>query len=63
MPIYEYRCRSCGEEFEKLVRLRTREDEVPCKACGEREAERRVSSFSARGLSGGPDRCGPSGFS
>lgn len=71
MPIYEYRCRRCEEEFETLVSLRQREEEVPCPACGERQGERRVSMFSARGTSGSggysgastPGGCGPSGFS
>lgn len=38
MPIYEYVCKGCGEEFEALVRR----DEVPvCAACGGLELERR----------------------
>lgn len=33
MPIYEYRCRKCGETFELIRRLATRDDAAPCPAC------------------------------
>jgi putative FmdB family regulatory protein len=34
MPVYEYRCESCGERFDKLVRSIHREPpEVHCPAC------------------------------
>jgi len=40
MPIYEYRCRDCGSEFEVLVRA----DEKPvCSACGKRRLEKKPS--------------------
>lgn len=40
MPIYEYTCKSCGHEFEALVRG----GKTPkCKACGGVELERRFS--------------------
>lgn len=43
MPIYDYKCRSCGRRFEQLVRL----GETPaCPACGAADPER-LSSFSA----------------
>jgi putative FmdB family regulatory protein len=37
MPIYEYKCLSCGREFEELVRIG---DTPPCPACGKQELER-----------------------
>jgi putative FmdB family regulatory protein len=37
MPIYEYRCRGCGHQFEKLVRL---SDTPDCPACQSAELER-----------------------
>ena len=40
MPIYEYACKSCGHEFEELVRG----DQQPtCPACGESRIERQLS--------------------
>jgi putative FmdB family regulatory protein len=45
MPIYEYKCRSCGKQFEKIVRA----SETPnCPACQSAELER---LFSAPGIS------------
>lgn len=40
MPIYEYACKSCGREFEALVRgART----PACPACDSKDLERRFS--------------------
>ena len=41
MPTYEYRCRECGEEFEKFQRM-SDEPVAECPACG-KAAERRLS--------------------
>jgi putative FmdB family regulatory protein len=48
MPIYEYRCLECGEEFEKLVRFSTATSEIGCPKCGGRQAEKLISAFSTR---------------
>jgi putative FmdB family regulatory protein len=40
MPIYEYACKSCGHEFEKLVR---REQTPTCESCGAADVERLFS--------------------
>ncbi len=68
MPIYEYRCGSCGREFEELVR----KDETPvCPACG-KPARRLLSSCSVRtggaaageaGTASSAPGCGSGGFS
>lgn len=50
MPIYEYYCKQCADEFEKLV-LRESE-EVSCPSCGSNEVERKVSAFSVGGGGG-----------
>lgn len=40
MPIYEYTCKSCGHEFEALVRG----NKAPvCAHCGKSDLERRLS--------------------
>jgi putative FmdB family regulatory protein len=55
MPIYEYRCLSCTERFEELVR---RPDEtVPCPQCGGGEVERLLSVFA--GIGGGGQTVAP----
>jgi putative FmdB family regulatory protein len=45
VPIYEFRCRSCGERFEALVDAGTAV--VTCRACGEDGAARVYSAPSA----------------
>ena len=42
MPTYEYRCPSCGNEFEKFQRM-SDEPVAECPACGAR-SERRLSA-------------------
>ncbi len=49
MPIYEYRCQSCGDKFEKLVRRATDVLETGCPSCGEKHLEQQYSTFAARG--------------
>lgn len=44
MPIFEYRCKKCEEEFETLVRGR----ETPeCPSCHGSKLERLLSTFAA----------------
>ncbi len=47
MPIYEYRCKSCGYELEKLQRM---SDPVltDCPACNQSELKRLVSAAGFR---------------
>lgn len=40
MPLYEYQCRKCGNEFEKLVRTG---DTPSCDACGSADLEKLLS--------------------
>jgi putative FmdB family regulatory protein len=49
MPIYEYRCESCGDKFEKLVRRSTDVLDAGCPSCGEKHLEQQYSMFAARG--------------
>ncbi|HUX85950.1 MAG TPA: zinc ribbon domain-containing protein [Chloroflexota bacterium] len=57
MPLYEYRCSTCGQVYEKLVRMGAA-DVPPCPACGASEGKRLVSAIAS--LAGRGD-CGPSG--
>ena len=45
MPIYEYRCRECGEESEVLVRSRDAAEPV-CPNCASERMERKLSAFA-----------------
>jgi len=42
MPLYEFRCRGCGERFEAMV---PHAERPPCPACGA-ESERMLSVFA-----------------
>ena len=61
MPIYEYACRSCGHEFETLVRS----SETPaCASCDSKDLEKKLSVFSAQGGASSdpaPSPCGSCG--
>ena len=49
MPLFDFRCRGCGEEFEALVR-----EPLPvCPGCGSADLERLLSGFSFSVRSGG----------
>jgi putative FmdB family regulatory protein len=45
MPLFDYRCRKCGNEFEALVRP---QDAAPpsCPACHATDLERQLPTFS-----------------
>lgn len=66
MPIYEYQCEDCSEQFEQLVRMSTRPEEVECPNCGAHHSKRVVSLMAAvgrgtaSGVQGGA-ACAPSG--
>lgn len=43
MPIYEYRCDSCGAEFEQLSFTAAEQAAVRCKSCDSSEVTKLVS--------------------
>jgi putative FmdB family regulatory protein len=57
MPIYEYECQSCGEEFDALRRINDDDRDVECPYCHEKNAERKMSLPSFEGA-GGKGGCG-----
>ena len=57
MPVYEYRCKKCGYEFEALVK--TSSDPVTCSKCHSADAERKISRVAAPVIhSSGGASCG-----
>lgn len=48
MPIYEYACDQCSEQFEQLVRSAADERDVACPKCGATRVSKRLSVFAAR---------------
>ncbi len=51
MPMFEYRCGDCGNEFEELILSRSAEASVNCPKCGSGDVHKKISSFS--GMTGG----------
>jgi len=63
MPIYEYRCRKCGEVFERFQKVNEGGDNLTCPYCGGRKPEKVLSSFSSSKGSESSSSCGPGGGS
>jgi len=65
MPIYEYRCKECGEEFEKFLRSMSASKDLCCPKCGSQSLAKVISLFgTARTSSGGlslDSSCAPTG--
>jgi len=47
MPIYEYRCRECGGEFETILFRQEDERDISCPECGRKYPERLMSAFAS----------------
>lgn len=54
MPIYEYKCESCGGGYEQMRRMADADTNLECPTCKSQEVNRRLSSFAT--TSGSPDR-------
>lgn len=54
MPLYEYQCRKCEQNFELLVRM----DQAPgqCPHCGSTRLERQLSTFAPQSAEGAGNR-------
>ena len=63
MPIYEFICIECGNEFERLVRKSSENNEIRCPKCHGSNLEEKVSSFASVSNNGGSraSTCTPSG--
>ncbi len=53
MPLYEYRCASCGSRFEVLQRVGQGGTGVLCPKCGRSEVEKQFSTFAGSASGGG----------
>lgn len=63
MPIFEYKCKSCDKDFEKLV-FAGEENDISCPECSGKDVIKKMSATSFMGPSIG--KCasdGPKGFS
>lgn len=56
MPIFEYRCNACGEEFERLVFAN---QSVQCPKCDSPDIKKKFSTFGMSGVEhSGSSGCG-----
>jgi putative FmdB family regulatory protein len=49
MPLYEYRCRDCGNQFEILQRLGEGGAGLSCTRCGAAALDKQFSTFATGG--------------
>lgn len=67
MPIYEFKCKECGHEFEIIMRASASKEEVTCPKCHAKNPDRLMSAFSSGSSSSGgfsaSSSCGSSAFS
>jgi len=69
MPLYEYRCKACGEVFEKMVRwsetVPAAERNPVCPRCQSQDTQKMMSQVASygfsKGSSGSSSNCGSSG--
>ena len=59
MPIYEFKCISCGHVFEALVRSSDPDASLECPACSGRSLDRLLSTFAKCGVD--VTGCAPAG--
>jgi putative FmdB family regulatory protein len=63
MPIYEYHCDECDENFELFVRTAGQRNEPECPKCGSTRVRKAISLFGVGGSSsstGSAASCGHS---
>lgn len=62
MPIYEYQCSACGNQFEKLMRFSDADSQAPpCPNCESHQTQRQMSRVAAFSVGGsGSSQCAPS---
>ena len=69
MPIFEFKCKKCGNLYESLCFRSSGEDKGPCPTCGGSEGKKQLSIFSSAGAGSNLDlggasasgSCAPSG--
>jgi len=67
MPLYEYRCKDCGTEFEKTLRFSEAAQLPSCPQCNSLHTRKKISTVISFGASspgsssGSGSNCGTSG--
>lgn len=53
MPIYEYICGKCRDEFSVLLSINAEGKDLKCPRCGCADVQKKLSSFSCCSVGGG----------
>jgi putative FmdB family regulatory protein len=48
MPLYEYQCKACGEEFEKMMRFSEADQNPVCPSCQSPDTRKKISTIASR---------------
>lgn len=54
MPVYDFTCDACGQQFDKLFRGMTEKPKAACPECGSKKTSRALSLVHAGESKGGP---------
>lgn len=63
MPLFEFQCTDCKDEFEELVRSSAAVAEVKCPQCGSEHVKRKLSVFASKVSGGGGFAAAPAASS
>lgn len=55
MPIYEFQCPECKSVISKLCKTGETGEKIICSRCGHEGLTKKISGFSAPGVSGGKE--------
>lgn len=53
MPIYEFVCKECSNNFEELVLSSNQINEVTCPVCGSGQVKKKMSTFASKAAADG----------
>ena len=53
MPIYEFVCKECSNNFEELVLSSSQVNEVTCPVCGSGQVKKKMSTFASKAAADG----------
>lgn len=45
MPLYEYQCNACGEQYDEYRSIADRDKRQPCPKCGSRDTQRAMATL------------------
>lgn len=49
MPLYEFICQNCAEEFELRVSFSETDQNQECPSCGSKNSKKKISKFASKG--------------